>query len=94
MDDRDLFGVQICGTFLHFFNWIIRINGILSNRYLLIQNQRGCRFGPYIFTALIFNKYSSIVNRKDWLKIKHQPSETLNKWLSLSINLKNCFWTT
>ena len=63
-------GVQICGTFLHFFNWIIRINGILSNRYLLIQNQQGCRFGAYIFIAyllFIFNKYSSIANRMVWI---------------------------
>ena len=50
--------------------------------YLLIQNQRGYRFGAYIFTAyllFIFNKYSSIANRMDWLRIKRQPSETLNK---------------
>ena len=71
-------------TFRHFFNVI------LSNQYLLIQNQQGCRFGPYISIAyllLIFNKYSSIVNPKDWLRTKHQPSETLIKWLYLSIKL-------
>ena len=62
-------GVQICGTFLHFFNWIISINGIFSNRCLLIQYQQGCRFGVYIFTAYLllilsdFEKVTFLINK-------------------------------